>query len=73
MADDVTLEDLQKVYKRLEVLEAATKELARLQKVGDEYDKDMNKIITDTGKDLRDDIKALKGRVDTLEKSSKKK
>ena len=36
MADDVTLEDLQKVYKRLEALESGLKEVVRVQK-GQDY------------------------------------
>ena len=69
MADDaVTLEDLQKVYKRLEALESGLKEVVRLQKIQDDYDKDMNKIIVDNTKSGRDDMKKLEGRVTDLEK-----
>ena len=73
MADDaVTLEDLQKVYKRLEALESGLKEVVRLQKIQDDYDKDMNKIIVDNTKSGRDDMKKLEGRVTDLEKKMKK-
>ena len=69
MADDaVTLEDLQKVYKRLDALESGLKEVVRLQKIQDDYDKDMNKIIVDNTKSGRDDMKKLEGRVTDLEK-----
>jgi predicted nucleic acid-binding Zn-ribbon protein len=72
MADDVTLEDLQKVYKRLEALESGLKEVVRVQKGQDDYDKDMNKIIADNAKSGRDDMKKLEGRVTDLEKKMKK-
>jgi hypothetical protein len=73
MADNaVTLEDLQKVYKRLEALESGLKEVVRLQKIQDDYDKDMNKTIVDNTKSGRDDMKKLEGRVTDLEKKMKK-
>jgi hypothetical protein len=73
MADDVTLEDLQKIYKRFEVLETAVKELARLQKIQGEYDKDMSKINTDSFKSIRDDVKKLDSKVTDMEKKHGKK
>ena len=73
MADDVTLEDLQKVYKRLEALESGLKEANRLLKIQDDYDKDMNKIIADGAKSTADDLKKLTGRVTDLEKKVGKK
>ena len=73
MADDVTLEDLQKVYKRLEALESGLKEANRLLKIQDDYDKDMNKIISDGAKSTGDDLKKLTGRVTDLEKKVSKK
>lgn len=73
MADDVTLEDLQKVYKRLEALESGLKEANRLLKIQDDYDKDMNKIISDNAKSTGDDLKKLTGRVTDLEKKVGKK
>ena len=73
MADDVTLEDLQKVYKRLEALESGLKEANRLLKIQDDYDKDMNKIISDGAKSTGDDLKKLTGRVTDLEKKVGKK
>jgi len=72
MGDDVTLDDLQKVYKRLEALESGLKEAVRLQKTQDDYDKDMNKVIADNAKSTRDDMKKLEGRVSDLEKKGKK-
>ncbi|HLY56010.1 MAG TPA: hypothetical protein VKS60_10665 [Stellaceae bacterium] len=71
--DDVTLEDLQKVYKRLEVLEAGLKECNRLLKIQDDYDKDMNKIIVDQTKTFRTDIDKLDTRVSQIEKKMPKK
>ena len=73
LADDVTLEDLQKVYKRLEALESGLKEANRLLKIQDDYDKDMNKIISDGAKSTGDDLKKLTGRVTDLEKKVGKK
>ena len=73
MADDVTLEDLQKVYKRLEALESGLKEANRLLKIQDDYDKDMNKVISDGAKSTGDDLKKLTGRVTDLEKKVGKK
>ncbi len=73
MADDVTLEDLQKVYKRLDALESGLKEANRLLKIQDDYDKDMNKIIADSTKSASDDLKKLTGRVADLEKKVGKK
>ena len=74
MADeDVTLEDLQKVYKRLDALESGLKETNRLLKIQDDYDKDMNKIITDNDKSVSDDMKKLTSRVADLEKKVGKK
>jgi len=73
MADDVTLEDLQKVYKRLDALESGLKETNRLLKNQDDYDKDMNKIISDNAKSVSDDLKKLTGRVADLEKKVGKK
>ena len=73
MADDVTLEDLQKVYKRLEALESGLKEANRLLKIQDEYDTDMNKIIVDNAKSADDDLRKLTGRVTDLEKKVGKK
>jgi len=73
MADDVTLEDLQKVYKRLDALESGLKEITRLLKAQDDYDKDMNKIISDGAKSTGDDMKKLTGRVTDLEKKVGKK
>jgi hypothetical protein len=73
LADDVTLEDLQKVYKRLEALESGLKEANRLLKIQDDYDKDMNKIISDGAKSTGDDLKKLTGRVTDLEKKVSKK
>jgi hypothetical protein len=73
MADDVTLEDLQKVYKRLDALESGLKETIRLLKAQDDYDKDMNKIISDNAKSGSDDMKKLTGRVADLEKKVGKK
>jgi hypothetical protein len=73
MADDVTLEDLQKVYKRLDALESGLKEIIRLLKTQDDYDKDMNKIISDNAKSTGDDMKKLTARVADLEKKVGKK
>ena len=73
MADDVTLEDLQKVYKRLDALESGLKETNRLLKIQDDYDKDMNKIISDNAKSVSDDLKKLTARVADLEKKAGKK
>ncbi|HLB99551.1 MAG TPA: hypothetical protein VJK90_17900 [Acetobacteraceae bacterium] len=73
MADDVTLEDLQKVYKRLDALESGLKETNRLLKIQDDYDKDMNKVISDGAKSTGDDLKKLTGRVTDLEKKVGKK
>jgi hypothetical protein len=73
MADDVTLEDLQKVYKRLDALESGLKETSRLLKIQDDYDKDMNKLIADNAKSASDDLKKLAGRVSDLEKKVGKK
>lgn len=73
MADDVTLEDLQKVYKRLDALEGGVKEVNRLLKIEDDYVKDMNKIIMDNDKSASDDLKKLTGRVADLEKKVGKK
>ena len=73
MADDVTLEDLQKVYKRLDALESGLKETIRLLKIQDDYDKDMNKIISDNAKSVSDDLKKLVARVTDLEKKVGKK
>ena len=69
----ITLEDLQKVYKRLEALESGLKEANRLLKIQDEYDTDMNKIIVDNAKSASDDMKKLTGRVTDLEKKVGKK
>jgi polyhydroxyalkanoate synthesis regulator phasin len=73
MADEVTLDDLQKIYKRLETLESGLKEVVRLQKIQDDYDKDMSKIIADGTKSTRDDMKKLEGKVTDLEKKVGKK
>ena len=73
LADDVTMDDLQKVYKRLEALESGLKETNRLLKIQDDYDKDMNKIISDGAKSTGDDLKKLTGRVTDLEKKVGKK
>jgi hypothetical protein len=74
MADeDVTLEDLQKVYKRLDALESGLKEANRLLKIEDDYVKDMNKVIMDNDKSVSDDLKKLTSRVADLEKKVGKK
>ena len=71
--DDVTLEDLQKVYKRLDALESGLKEANRLQKIEDDWDKDISKIMTDTFKSIRDDMKKLETKMTDLEKKVGKK
>ena len=73
MADDVTLEDLQKVYKRLDALEAGLKEANRLQKISDDYAKDISTNSADDIKSVRDSIKKLESRVTDLEKKLPKK
>ena len=70
---DVTLEDLQRVDRRLQVLEAAVKELARLQKIQDDFSTDNNKNLTDEVKARQDAVKKLDGRVGELEKKVHKK
>ena len=72
MADDVTLEDLQKVYAHLQKLEADLKETKRLQGIGDTFAEDRFKIATDDIAKLRDSAKKLEGRVTDLEKKVKK-
>ena len=73
MADDVTLEDLQKVYKRLDALESGLKEANRLIKIQDDYESDMNKIIQDNTKTFRTEIDKLDTRVSQVEKKLPKK
>ena len=73
MADDVTLEDLQKVYKRLDALEAGLKEANRLQKISDDYAKDISTNSADDIKSVRDSIKKLESRVTDVEKKLPKK
>ena len=73
MSDDVTLEDLQKVYKRLEALEAGLKETNRLLKIQDEFGSDLNKMIADNAKTLGGQIDKLDTRVSQIEKKLPKK
>ena len=55
------------------MLESGLKEANRLLKIQDEYDKDMNKIISDKAKSVSDDLKKLTGRVTDVEKKVGKK
>ena len=73
VSDDVTLEDLQKVYKRLEALEAGLKETNRLLKIQDDYGSDLNKLIADNAKKASSDIDKLDTRVVQIEKKLPKK
>jgi hypothetical protein len=72
MADDVTLDDLQKVYKRIDALEAGLKETNRLLKVAEDYTKDLTSNNADDIKAVRETVKKLEGRVGELEKKTKK-
>ena len=73
MSDDVTLEDLQKVYKRLEALESGLKETNRLLKIQDDFGSDLNKMIADNAKKSSSDIDKLDTRVSLIEKKLPKK
>ena len=71
MADDVTIDDMKMVWKRLEKLEKDAKETARLRDSQDDYDKTVTKNTADDAKEFREGIKKLDARVVTLEKASK--
>jgi hypothetical protein len=74
MADEaVTLEDLQKVYKRLEALESGRKEANRLIKIQDEVTKDLGNLCEDQRKTFRADINKIDTRVTLIEKKLPKK
>jgi Na+/phosphate symporter len=73
MADDVTLEDLQQVNKRLAKLEADLKEAQRLHGILDTFVTDINKNFVDHIKDNQTNFTNLTKRVGELEKQIKKK
>ena len=73
MADDVTLEDLQKVSARIQKLEADLKETNRLMGIGDTWAQDRFKIATDDLGKIRDSLKKLESRLGDLEKKVGKK
>ena len=73
MADDVTLEDLQQLNKRLAKLEADLKEAQRLNGILDTFATDTNKNFVDHIKDNQTNFTNLTKRVGELEKQIKKK
>jgi hypothetical protein len=79
MADEaVTMEDPQKVYKRLEALESGGKEANRLIKIQDEATKDLGNLCEDhlcedQRKTFRADINKIDTRVTLIEKKLPKK
>jgi predicted nucleic acid-binding Zn-ribbon protein len=73
MADDVTLEDLQKVNARIQKLETELKETKRLQGIGDTWAQDRFKTATDDINKIRDTVKKLENKVADLEKKVGKK
>jgi hypothetical protein len=74
VADEaVTLEDLQKIYKRFEALESGVKEANRLIKIQDEATTDLGNFCEDQRKTFRADINKLDTRVAVIEKKLPKK
>jgi hypothetical protein len=69
----VTMEDLQKVYKRLEALESGVTEANCLIKVQDEATTDVRDLCEDHKKTFRADINKIDTRVTLIEKNLPKK
>jgi hypothetical protein len=72
MADDVTLEDLQKVYTQISALQAAVKELNRLRKIQEEFASDAFKGVSEDTIANKTSLRALEKRVGEIEKKVKK-
>jgi hypothetical protein len=68
MADDVTKDDLQLVWKHIQALEAALKETVRLQKIGDDFSTDINNNFIDHTKQNQASFKQSDGKVSDVEK-----
>jgi hypothetical protein len=74
MTDEaVTMEDLQKIYKRFEAVESGVKEANRLIKIQNEATTDLGNLCEDNRKTFRADINKIDTRVTLIEKKLPKK